>query len=50
MNERDGALIVAAAAAQEEIAQAEAERQPMVEPPIDRFPAGLDAITSAKLD
>jgi hypothetical protein len=50
MNERDGAAIVAPAAAQEELAQPEAERLPMGKPPVDRFALGVDAITPTKFD
>jgi hypothetical protein len=50
MNEDDAAAIVAPSTAEQELAQAETERLPMGEPPIDRFPTGVDAITSTKLD
>jgi hypothetical protein len=50
MNEEEGPLIVAPPAAQEEVAQAQAQAVAVVEPPVDGLPLGVDAVTSTKLD
>ncbi len=50
MNERDGAPVVAPAAAQKEFGQAQPERLTVREPPVDRLALGVDAIASTELD
>jgi hypothetical protein len=49
-NERDLALIVTEAAAREELDEAQPERHPVVEPPVERLAARVDAVASTKLD
>jgi hypothetical protein len=49
-NEGQRALIVTQAAAREEIEQPQAERLPVVKPPIHGLALRLDAVASAKLD
>jgi hypothetical protein len=50
MNERDGAAVVGKAAAREELAQAQAERPTVAEPPIDGFALGVKTVTPRKFD
>jgi hypothetical protein len=50
MNERDGAAVVAPSAAKQEIAQAQAERLTVGEPPIDCLTPGVDVVPPTKLD
>jgi hypothetical protein len=49
-NERDLALVVTEAAPREELDEAQPERLPVVEPPVERLAARVDAIASTKLD
>jgi hypothetical protein len=49
-DECDPAVVVAELAAHEKVAQTEAERLSMGEPPIDGPPLRLDAVTPAELD
>ena len=50
MNEGDGAAGVVVATAQQEVAQVQAERLPVDEPPVEGFATGVDAVTSTELD
>jgi len=44
------ALVVTDLAARQKLAQAETERLPVVEPPVERLAARVDAVASTELD
>jgi len=46
----DLALVVTQSAAREELEEAQPERLPVLEPPVERLAARLDAVASTELD
>ena len=49
-NKGDGPFIVTDETARQEVAQVQAERLAVVEPPVERFALRVDAVTSTELD